>query len=154
MRIHYSERLWTPVSWWLIALFFAVSFVSAVGLYASPAVALIASAVTTVVVAVVLLSYGSCRLVVDDDGFHAGAALLEWNCLGEAVAHDRATTERRLGAEADPSAWLLVRGYVPTAVEVTVTDPDDPHPYWLVSTRHPQELVEAIERVRGSRAST
>lgn len=151
MQIYYSERLWVPASWWVIGMFFSVSFVSAVGLYAGPAVALVASLVTAAAVAAALLAYGSVRVVVDADGLHAGAAVLDWDAAGEAVVHDRAATESRLGADADHSAWLFVRGYLPESIEVTVADPADPHPYWLVSTRHPAELMDAIERARESR---
>jgi hypothetical protein len=153
MRSYYSERLWVPASWWVIAMFFAVSFVSAVGLYAGPTASLVASLVTAAGVAAVLLAYGNCRVHLDDAGLHAGAAVLDWSALGEAVAHDRAETEVRLGPGADPAAWLLVRGYAHESVEVSLRDPDDPHPYWLVSTRHPVQLVEAIEQARAARAA-
>jgi hypothetical protein len=29
-------------------------------------------------------------------------------------------------------------------VRVDVADPDDPTPYWLVSSRHPDKLAEAL----------
>jgi Protein of unknown function (DUF3093) len=33
---------------------------------------------------------------------------------------------------------------VATAVEITLADPADPVPYWLVSTRRPQQLAAAL----------
>jgi len=153
VQIYYSERLWVPASWWVIGMVFPVSFASAVGLYASPAVSLIASVLTAVAVAGALLAYGRVRIQVDAAGLHAGAALLEWAWAGPAVANDKAATASRLGVGADHSAWLFVRGYVPTSVEVDVADPDDPHPYWLVSTRHPAELLAAIELARQAQPS-
>lgn len=153
VQIYYSERLWVPASWWVIGLFFPVSFVSAVGLYAGPTVSLVASLVTAAGVAAALLVYGRVRVQVDDEGLHAGAAVLDWDAAGEAHSLDRAATEARLGEGADHAAWLFVRGYVPESVEVTVADPDDPHPYWLVSTRHPAGLLDAIGRARAARAA-
>jgi hypothetical protein len=153
VQIYYSERLWVPTAWWVVGMFFPVSFVSAVGLYAGPTVALIASVVTAAGVAAALLAYGSVRVRVDAAGLHAGAAVLDWDAAGDAIAHDRSATESRLGPDADHSAWLFVRGYVPESVEVAVADPEDPHPYWLVSTRHPADLLDAIERVRASRTA-
>ena len=32
-----------------------------------------------------------------------------------------------------------------TAVEITLDDPEDPVPYWLVSTRRPQQLAAALQ---------
>ncbi|HOC12505.1 MAG TPA: DUF3093 domain-containing protein [Propionicimonas sp.] len=145
----YSERLRVPPSWWLVGLFFALSFVTAVGFYAGPWVAVVAGAVTAIAVCVALLWFGRLRVAVDADGLHAGDALLEWPYLGAVTALSAAATRERLGAKADPAAWLAVRGYVPGSVEVEIKDPADPHPYWLVSTREPQKLAAAL----ASRAS-
>ncbi|MFN8136647.1 MAG: DUF3093 domain-containing protein [Propionicimonas sp.] len=141
----YRERLRVPAGWWVTGLFFAVSFVTAVGFYAGPLVALVAGAVTAAAITAALLRYGQVVVAVEEDGLHAGDALLEWAYVGAVTVHDRASTRRRSGPEADHDAWLVLRGYVPGAVEVAVDDPADPHPYWLVSSRRPAELARAIE---------
>jgi hypothetical protein len=45
---------------------------------------------------------------------------------------------------------MVLRPYVKTAVEITLADPDDPVPYWLVSTRHPQRLAAAMQEAASS----
>ncbi|GAB3269491.1 hypothetical protein GCM10027586_20810 [Kineococcus gypseus] len=60
---------------------------------------------------------------------------------------DVVPAERRravLGPELDARAHLAIRSWVPTAVRVHLDDPDDPAPYWVVSTRRPRELADAI----------
>lgn len=49
--------------------------------------------------------------------------------------------------KADPRAFMLLRSYIPTAVRVKVTDPQDPTPYVYLSTREPQALVAALAPV-------
>jgi len=142
--MNYSERLSVPASWWVIGMFFALTFVTAVGFYAGPVIAVVAGIAAAVGVAAALLSYGNVRVGVDATGLHAGRAVLEWPFLGEVRVHDRAATRARLGAGADHAAWLLVRAFVPGSVEVAITDPADPHPYWLVSSRNPGRLAQAI----------
>lgn len=142
--MNYSERLRVPGMWWVVGMFFGLTFVTAVGFYAGPMVAVVAGVVTAAGVAVALLRYGSVRVQVDADGLHAGRAVLEWPYAGDVTVHDRAATRSRLGAGADHAAWLLVRGFVPGSVEVSVNDPADPHPYWLVSSRDPAALAQAI----------
>ena len=44
----------------------------------------------------------------------------------------------------------MLRPYIRTAVEITLDDPEDPVPYWLVSTRHPQQLAEALKEAASS----
>ncbi|HEY5420452.1 MAG TPA: DUF3093 family protein, partial [Marmoricola sp.] len=39
---------------------------------------------------------------------------------------------------------LATRPYLKAAVRVPVSDPDDPAPYWLVGTRHPDRLAAAL----------
>lgn len=49
--------------------------------------------------------------------------------------------------KADARAFMLLRGYVETAVRVEVTDPDDPTPYVYLSTRNPQGLAAALSTI-------
>ena len=50
------------------------------------------------------------------------------------------------GVDADARAFLLTRPYLKRSVKITVQDPADRTPYWLVSTRHPRELADALRR--------
>jgi hypothetical protein len=64
--------------------------------------------------------------------------------LAAPEALDEDATRRAFGVEADARAFLLLRPYLRRSVRVHVLDPDDPVPYWLVSTRHPDRLTEAL----------
>lgn len=143
--MNYRERLTVPATWWVIGMFFALAFVTAVGFYAGPMVAVIAGGGTAAGVGLALLWYGRMMVAADADGLHAGEALLAWPYAGPVIVHDRVGTRLRLGTGADHAAWLLVRAFVPGSVEVAVDDPDDPHPYWLISSRDPEKLAAAIE---------
>jgi hypothetical protein len=41
---------------------------------------------------------------------------------------------------------MLLRSYVRTAVRIEVVDPQDPHPYLYLSSRHPEQLAAALAR--------
>ena len=47
----------------------------------------------------------------------------------------------------------MLRPYVKTAVRVELTDPADPTPYWLLSSRHPQALASALDAATGRLAA-
>jgi len=51
-----------------------------------------------------------------------------------------------LGRDADPAGFVLHRGWVGPMVRVWLTDPDDPTPYWMFSTRHPQKVAELLRQ--------
>src|SRR5699024_9030336 len=56
--------------------------------------------------------------------------------------------ERRkaLGPELDPASFVRHRPWIRTGVRVWLDDENDPTPYWVVSTRHPEKLAEVLRR--------
>jgi hypothetical protein len=101
---------------------------------------------------VVLLLLASPTLEVTERGFSAGRATLPARHLGPASGFTREDATRERGPSLDARAWLLIRGWADGVVKVEVADDRDPVPYWLVSTRRPDELVSALERLRPSTA--
>lgn len=104
-----------------------------------------------------LVSYGSARITVHRAGegaseLRVGRARIETRHLGTVVALDADQTRRTAGRDADVRAYLLLRPFLKRSVKVTITDPADPAPYWLVSTRHPDELARALTSTAGSPA--
>jgi hypothetical protein len=81
---------------------------------------------------------------VRDGWFRAGRARIEAVHLGSVDALDAEETRRVAGPEADARAYLLLRPYLKRAVRVEITDPADPTPYWLVSSRDPDRLAQAV----------
>lgn len=86
----------------------------------------------------------------DADGLHAGAALLPPASIGDVcvVSADRIRELR--GPGADGRLFVALRPWAArSGVLVHVDDPDDPHPAWLVSSRHPERLVAALTATMG-----
>lgn len=96
------------------------------------------------------LALGShTKITVDPSGVTAGRARLPARYIGAVRALDGGQTFRARTSAADPRAYLVLRTWAaPTAVALEVTDPDDPHPYWLLSTRRPQRLADALVAAR------
>ena len=144
--MNYAERLHVPLRWWALATMFLATVLLAF-LVATPAwLAFSATGLLVVAVTAFFLSYGGARVTVEDGMLTAGRARIPVDQLGVPVAHDAAASRRLAGVDADARAYLLLRPYVKKSVQVPVVDPEDPTPYWLVSTRRPQELVRALQR--------
>ena len=140
----YVEQLRVPLRWWAVATMFWASMLLAL-LVAIPAVvACLVAGTLAVLNAVVFHSYGAARVSVVGGVFEAGRASIPVHLLAAPEALDAAAARRAAGVDADARAYLLIRPYVPTAVRVRVVDPDDPTPYWLVSTRHPRALAAQL----------
>lgn len=141
----YDERLGVPLRWWALATMFLASVLLAF-LVALPA-GLAFGSVGLMVVGVValFLGYGAARVSVADGEFRAGSARIPVRFLAAPTPLDSAAARRATGVEADARAFLVIRPYLKRAVRVSVSDPADPTPYWLVSTRHPHQLSAALE---------
>lgn len=141
--MRYAERLFPPATYWVLAGLFALSMLAALGSYLGPVWG-VGGALVSLAVPAALFSSMATRITVTDIELSVGRARIELLYLGEATALDAAATRARTGADADARAYLVLRPYVATAVEVAVVDNDDPVPYWLVSTRRPRALAAAL----------
>jgi hypothetical protein len=145
LKPDYDERLGVPLRWWVQGTMLVASLWLAV-VVALPGIA--AWSVTTValaLMALLLVSYGSARITVTDQELRAGRARIHARFLGTVEALDAEATRRVAGRDADVRAFLLLRPYLKRAVRVEITDPADPAPYWLLSTRRPDELAEVLD---------
>jgi hypothetical protein len=102
----------------------------------------------TAAAAVVASAYGSPRIRIVGDSLIAGEAKIPVSALGKAEILDKEEARAWRTYKADTRAFLLLRAYIPRALRVEVTDPQDPTPYLYLSTREPERLAAAIEAAR------
>ncbi len=141
-RPPFRERLWPgPLGW---------SFVAGCGLVGFVAL-LPASTAAAVVAAVVGILGGAAGAVatavpvrVAGGELRVGRAHIPVTDLGAGRPLGRADVRRALGPGSDARTFVCIRAWIPTAVEIPVVDPRDPTPAWLVSTRRPTALLEAL----------
>ncbi|MEG3629974.1 DUF3093 domain-containing protein [Streptomyces poriticola] len=144
----YEERLTAPRSWWLVS--FLVGLAAALMLLPLGTLPMLAGlAGGTAVAAVVASSYGAVRIRIVGGALIAGEARIPVAALGEAEVLDAEEARAWRTHRADARAFLLLRAYIPTAVRIEVTDPEDPTPYLYLSTRAPERLAEALRAAKG-----
>jgi len=145
----FRERLTVPIMWWVLAGLFALSVLLAVGAYLGPVWG-IGTALATVMVAAAIFISAAVVISIDAREIRIGRASIEHAYIASSQALAAEEARQRAGVGADARAHLVLRPYVRTAVEITLDDPDDPVPYWLVSTRRPQQLAEALREAASS----
>lgn len=79
-----------------------------------------------------------------DVEFLVGQAHLPASVVARTAAVPRSAKSAALGRQLDPAAFVLHRTWVGPMVLVVLDDPDDPTPYWLVSSRDPDKLIAAL----------
>ncbi|MFI1397130.1 DUF3093 domain-containing protein [Streptomyces sp. NPDC020681] len=139
----YEERLTAPRSWWLITALVGFSG----GLITLPlgTLPMLGGLIGATALAAVLVSaYGSVRIRVVAGSLVAGDARIPLSALGPVEVLDAEEARAWRSYKADARAFMLLRSYVPTALRVEVTDPEDPTPYLYLSTRNPKALAAAL----------
>jgi hypothetical protein len=140
----YDERLYVPLRWWVQATMFLATVWLAFVVALPLVVASLATALLAAGVVALFVGYGSARVRVERDVLHAGRASIPVSMLAGPVPLGPEATRHVAGRDADVRAYLLLRPYLKRSVRVEVTDPADPVPYWLVSTRRPDALADAL----------
>jgi Protein of unknown function (DUF3093) len=140
----YVERLSVRARWWAVVL--AVAVGGSTELFAGFAWPVVVIVLATVLVPTVVLLFamGHTTVRVDAVGLHAGKHTVTYDEMDSVQALDQRETRLQIGPASDPAGVHVVRGFVPTSVLVRPREPG-PVPYWLVSTRHPQDVIAAIE---------
>jgi len=142
----YREKLW-PTPWiYIVSLLLVPSSILVLAPVSMPAG--IVTGIVLYLAVVGALSLTAPVVEVRDGRLRAGRAEIELAHTGEAVAAEDAAARAERGTGLDARAFLVIRGWVQPVVRIPITDPADPTPYWLVSSRRPKELAAAINGSR------
>jgi hypothetical protein len=139
---HYRERL-SP-SWWItLSVALVIPATSLIFLPVNLPLG-IAVGISLWAGSMAVLWFFSPTVSVTDSHLSAGSATIAHTFVSgvEVFRKDEATVQR--GTKLDARAWLVIRGWVDPVVKVTLNDPRDPAPYWLVSSREPDKLAAAL----------
>jgi hypothetical protein len=138
----FSERLW-PAPW----LFLATALVIPASLLVFLPINLTVGIIVAIVLyagCVGLLLLGSPTIRVTGSTLVAGKARLPLDVIAGAEAFRTDAARAQRGPALDARAYLVIRGWVDPVVRVTLDDPTDPVPYWLISTRRPEDLARVL----------
>lgn len=146
----YREHLTTPVWGWAVVL--GLAFVLAVAFWIP--LGIVAGLISLAIgagLAIWLLVSTAPTLTVTDNELRIGRVHIDIDQLGLVATLDAEATAGARGANADPRAFTILRTlYAKESVSLEIIDEEDPHPYWLISTRDPQALGRAIQAAQKS----
>jgi hypothetical protein len=138
----FEERLSPSPGVWVAA----IAFGAGLGLIPGPinTTAAYIVGVLGVVALITYLIFSTPRLIVTGDLFVAGRARVPLHLVASVEPLTAAQMRRAHGVDLDARAYLCTRAWIATGARVTLSDPQDPTPYWLVSSRHPDDLAAAV----------
>lgn len=146
----YHEKLW-PAPWLFASTALVIPASLLVFLPINVFVGVISAAVLYLGCLALLLT-SATKVEVTRTELLAGRARIPLSVIGavEGFRGAEATLER--GQRLDARSFLVIRGWIDPVVRLELVDPNDPVPYWLVSTRNPEAVTAAIGRARTVRA--
>lgn len=141
-----------PWWWWPIGLGLSAVLATEVNMGVRNLPDWLPYAVLAVVAVGVLLWLGRVEVRVTGAGdgveLWAGPAHLPASVMVRSAVVPRSAKSAALGRQLDPAAFVLHRNWVGPMVLAVLDDPDDPTPYWLVSSRHPDRVLAALRAER------
>jgi Protein of unknown function (DUF3093) len=140
----YSERLYVTWYWWLLPLIAAALLSAEIHLGYPGVRAWLPYVVLLPLTALLIHRAGRTKVEVSGGELWVGQAHLPLEYVGEVQVVDVKAKRKVLGPHLDPAAHVLHRGWVGPVVRLRQTDPEDPTPYWVFSTRHPDRLAEVL----------
>ena len=148
----YRERLVVPVSYWLLAVPVVVTLGAEAYFFVDGFIPPLVILALFLLVAAFFANWSSATIEVTGTELKAGGDTLSLSAADEVVALDEKQAAALRGPRADPSAHILLRPYLKRAVYIALANPDNGVPYWLVATRHPEELAAAIESAQANKS--
>lgn len=138
----YRERLY-PGLGLFIALFLLVPAVALVTIAFNTVIAIPIGLVVYAIVMTVLTA-SSPVITVENGILTAGRARIPVSEIGEVELLGSDTLRYAIGPGGDARAHLVIRGWIHTGVRAEITDTADPAPYWIMTSRRPEALADAI----------
>ncbi|WP_147133491.1 DUF3093 domain-containing protein [Stackebrandtia albiflava] len=140
----FNERLTVPWWSWPVALAVAAGLAFEIGLGVPGLVTWLPFVVLVPGAAVAMAWLGRIRVAVRDRELLVDDAVLPMEYVESAEPLTGTALRDALSAQLHPLAFVIQRPWIKSAVKVTLNDPDDPTPYWIVSSRDPRRLAEAL----------
>jgi hypothetical protein len=101
-------------------------------------------AVLAMVGMILLVWFSTPVVLVKENELRAGRLRIPLSALGKSEVFIGEERRRSLGVRLDARAQLCTSPWVDAVVRVEVIDQVDPTPYLLISSRRPDDLVEAL----------
>jgi hypothetical protein len=147
-QVAYSESLRTPWWWYLVAVGIAAILAAEFHIAGVRLTDWIPYGTLVPLALVIVWSLGHSSLELTDGEVRIRGAHLPLRYVSGAVALDGQTLRRVVGREGDPAAFVSIRPWIGPGVQFWIDDPDDPTPYWVVSSRRPQRVVDLLRAAR------
>jgi len=144
-QLLFREKL-TPPIWGWVAL---TGFCLMLAVSVSAVFGDITAVIVFVILVLLFIFFGfkySPVIKVDNEFLYANKAKLPLHIIKKATPLSVSETTKIRGVNADPKCFSATSPLINTSIRIDFEDKDDPHTYWLLSTRKPEELSRVLSQ--------
>ena len=141
----FKEVLRPPI--WVLAFiyFLLLSLVIAIWAAFDNNVALVAFITATIAIIYIAIAMRS-TITLDGDELRIDRAHIDIKYLGSITVLDSPAMRLLRTRDADPAAYLAIKFWMPKGIKITVVDPRDPTPYWLITSKRGEEIAALLDK--------
>ncbi|MFD0558854.1 DUF3093 family protein [Stackebrandtia endophytica] len=143
----FQERLTVPWWAWPLSLALACFLAFEIGLGVPGLVTWLPFAVLIPLTVFGLAWIGRIKVRVSAGSFHVDDAVLPLEVIESVQPLTGTALRDALSAQLHPIAFVIQRPWIKSAVKVTLADPGDPTPYWIISSRRAHTLAEVLSPI-------
>jgi hypothetical protein len=144
-QLLFREKLTPPIWGWVALTGFCLMLAVSVSAVFGDLLALIVFVI--LVLFFILLSFKFSPVIkVDNEFLYSNKAKLPLHIIKKATPLSVSETTKIRGINADPKCFSATSPLINTSIRIDFEDKDDPHTYWLLSTRKPEELSRVLSQ--------
>ena len=144
-QLLFREKLTPPLWGWVALTGFSLMLAISVSAVFGNFVAIIVFLILEVLFIFIAIRF-SPVIKVDDQYLYANKAKLPLKIISQATSLDARQTTKIRGVDADPKCFSATSPLINTAIRIDFEDVADPHTYWLLSTRKPEQLSKVLNQ--------
>ena len=144
-QLLFREKLTPPLWGWVALTGFSLMLAISVSAVFGNFVAIIVFLILDVLFIYIAIRF-SPVIKVDDQYLYANKAKLPLKIISQATSLNARQTTKIRGVDADPKCFSATSPLINTAIRIDFEDVADPHTYWLLSTRKPEQLSKVLNQ--------
>ena len=141
----FKERASWPIWLWAFLLFLSGSL--SIAIWAALGNTWAEVSMLTQLVGLLFLSQSTpLEIEVTADLLRVGPARIERKYISGVTSLTSEEMRILRGPKINTAAYMQIRFWISTGVKITISDPQDPTPYWLVSSKKAPQLAGALNK--------
>ncbi len=141
----FKERASWPIWLWAFLLFLSGSL--SIAIWAALGNTWAEVSMLTQLVGLLFLSHSTpLEIEVTADLLRVGPARIERKYISGVTSLTSEEMRILRGPKINTAAYMQIRFWISTGVKITISDPQDPTPYWLVSSKKAHQLAGALNK--------